>query len=111
MTHNMHLKAKPFNLIKNKQKRIELRLWDEKRRQMNIEDIISFENEETSETIKAKIIALYIFPTFKELYQKIDKLELGYTSFEVADYHDMDKYYSQEKQEKYGVVGIGIELL
>lgn len=111
MTHNMHLKAKPFNLIKNKQKRIELRLWDEKRRQMNIEDIISFENEETSEIIKAKIIALYIFPTFKELYQKIDKLELGYTSFEVADYHDMDKYYSQEMQEKYGVVGIGIELL
>ena len=111
MTHNMHLKAKPFNLIKNKQKRIELRLWDEKRRQMNIEDIISFENEETSEIIKAKIIALYIFPTFKELYQKFDKLELGYTSFEVADYHDMDKYYSREKQEKYGVVGIGIEPL
>lgn len=111
MTHNMHLKSKPFNLIKNKQKRIELRLWDEKRRQMNIEDIISFENEETSEIIKAKIIALYIFPTFKELYQKIDKLELGYTSFEIADYHDMDKYYSQEMQEKYGVVGIGIELL
>ena len=100
MTHNMHLKAKPFNLIKNKQKRIELRLWDEKRRQVNIEDIISFENEETSEIIKAKIIALYIFPTFKELYQKFDKLELGYTSFEVADYHDMDKYYTQEKKEK-----------
>lgn len=111
MTHNMHLKTQPFNLIKNKQKRIELRLWDEKRRQMNIGDIISFENEETSEILKAKIIALHKFPTFKELYQKIDKSELGYTSFEVADYHDMDKYYSLEKQEKYGVVGIEIELL
>ena len=53
----------------------------------------------------------FITNVTKDLYQKIDKLELGYTSFEVADYHDMDKYYSQEKQEKYGVVGIGIELL
>ena len=78
---------------------------------MNIGDIISFENEETSEILKAKIIALHKFSTFKELYQKIDKSELGYTSFEVADYHDMNKYYSLEKQEKYGVVGIEIELL
>ena len=38
--HQMKLNNKPFNMIKNGRKNIELRLYDEKRRKLNIGDEI-----------------------------------------------------------------------
>ena len=40
--HQMKLNNKPFNMIKNGRKNIELRLYDEKRRKLNIGDEIIF---------------------------------------------------------------------
>lgn len=44
--HRMKLNNKPFTMIKNGRKNIELRLYDEKRRKLNIGDEIIFENLE-----------------------------------------------------------------
>lgn len=44
MTHKMRLNASPFYKIKNGEKTIELRLYDEKRRLMSEGDIIEFTN-------------------------------------------------------------------
>ena len=111
-THKMKLREEPFYKIKNGLKTIELRLYDEKRREIQVNDEIIFENLETNEAIRTKVIALYIFDTFKELYDNLPLNECGYKYEEIenASYTHMEKYYPLEKQKQYQVVGIKIEL-
>ena len=42
-------------------------------------DIIEFENRITKEKLKTKVIKLYKFDNFEELYKNFDKISLGYT--------------------------------
>lgn len=107
----IHLDDKYFQKIKNGSKTIELRLYDEKRRKINVGDIIDFENRKDKEIIKTQVIKLYIYPNFYELYQNLNKEDMGYSKDEIASYKDMEEFYSLESQEKYGVVGIEIKLI
>lgn len=109
--HEMKLNDVPFNLIKNKSKNIEMRLYDEKRRKIKKEHVIVFTNTNTNEQIKTIVTNLYIYDTFEELYKNHNKINLGYLENEVASHRDMELYYSKEKQEEYGVVGIELELI
>ena len=54
---------------------------------------------------------LYYYSSFKELYKNFNKIEMGYEKDDIADPKDMEKYYSKEEQEKYGVLGIKIKKL
>lgn len=57
MEHILKLKPKYFNYINNGTKRIELRLYDEKRQTINIGDTIIFQREPELEiTMKTKVI-------------------------------------------------------
>lgn len=109
--HEMRLNNGPFELIKNGTKTIEIRLNDEKRSLIKEGDIIEFENRITKEKLKTKVIKLYKFDNFEELYKHFDKISLGYTEDEIADPKDMEQYYPQDKQEEYGVLGIEIKVL
>ena len=111
MKHKMKLNDWPFNLINNGSKTIELRLNDEKRQLLKENDIIYFKNILTQEIIKVRVIKLYQYDSFKELYKYIDKVSLGYKKEDKISYKDMEKYYSKEKGKKYGVVAIKFELL
>ena len=111
MLHEMNLHNDPFILIKIGFKNIEMRLYDEKRKKIKKGDTIEFTNKDTLEKIKVKVIDLHIFKDFEELYSNFNKQQLGYFPDEVADPSDMNMYYSPEKIEKYGVVGIEIKLL
>ena len=111
MIHNMRLHNSPFELIKNGTKAIELRLNDEKRQLLNIDDIIVFENRSTNEIIHTRVVNLHKYNSFEELYKHFDKISLGYSEDEEANYKDMEKYYLPSEQEKYGVVGIEIKLI
>lgn len=110
MKHKMRLNNDPFNSIKNGFKTIELRLYDEKRRLVKVGDIIEFTNITTNEKLNAKVVNIYKFNNFKELYENFDKVSLGYKIDEEASPSDMYKYYSKEEQDNYGVVGIEIKL-
>ncbi|MBR2741341.1 hypothetical protein IKD98_01090 [Candidatus Saccharibacteria bacterium] len=55
MKHEMGLQSKYFDYIKNGTKRIELRLFDEKRRQINIGDTIEFANPD-GEKLLVKVL-------------------------------------------------------
>ena len=57
--HEMKLYSNPFELIKNGKKRIEIRLYDEKRKLIKINDIIKFKNIDTNEIIKTKVVNIY----------------------------------------------------
>ena len=111
MKHNMKLQNNPFEMIKNGTKTIEMRLNDEKRKKLNIGDTIEFRNIITTETLETLIEDIKAYSTFKELYKNYSKEELGYSKDEIASPDDMEKYYSKEEQEKYGVLAIRIKVL
>ena len=113
MTHNMKLKPSPFEMIKSGQKTIELRLYDEKRRLVNVGDMIVFTNNKSGEALSAKVINLHRFDSFESMYKSLPLTKCGYTkeNFALASADDMLSYYSKEEQAMYGVVGIEIELI
>ena len=112
MTHNMKLKPEPYELIKRGIKTIELRLLDEKRRQIKVGDTIIFKSTETGEALTSEVVDLHIFPSFDELYRTLPLTACGYTedNIHTASPEDMSIYYSHEEQSKSGVVGIEIRL-
>ena len=84
MIHEMKLRPEYYNFILNGTKRIEIRLNDEKRQKIQLGDKIKFLKEpDLTESFDAKVVGL-----------------LRYQQF-----------YTKEKQKKYGVLGIRIDLI
>ena len=114
MRYYMKLKSHPFYMIRSGQKTFELRLFDEKRQKLQVNDEIEFRCLDKDEThFVVRVIALHRFNSFTELYAALPLLKCGYTEDTItnASPDDMNRYYSIEKQSKYGVVGIEIELV
>lgn len=111
MLHNMKLYNEPFDMIKSGVKTIELRLYDEKRRLIKIGDLIEFKNIDTEELLYTKVINIYVYKSFGELYTNFSKSSLGYKNDEIADPKDMELYYSISDIEKYGVVAIKLKVI
>ena len=109
-THEMKLHPAPFEMIKSGKKTIELRLFDEKRRKINVGDKIVFTNTESGEKLSTEVTNLHIFDSFEELYSSLPLLKCGYTEEDVSGAHfsDMEEYYTADEQNKYGVLGIEI---
>lgn len=101
----------PFIMIESGSKTIEMRLNDEKRALIKINDKIEFSNVETFKKLLVEVIALYEYKDFHELYKNHDKISIGYKEDEIANPEDMLVYYSKEKIEKYGVLAIKIKLI
>ena len=107
MKHQMNLRPEPFGMLQNGEKTIELRLNDEKRQKIRIGDEITFTCTEPPYAIlHTKVVDLFRYDSFKELYADLDLLKCGYTAENIsaAKPEDMEAYYSEEQQEKYGVV-------
>ena len=109
MTHYLNLWPNPFKMIKLGIKKIEMRLNDEKRSLIKVGDYIEFENKDTHEKLTCLVTNIYKYLNFVELYKHHDKSSLGYFENEEAKPSDMNIYYSQEKRDKYGVLGIEIK--
>ena len=109
----MNLTPSPMQKIKDGKKTIELRLYDEKRKLISVGDTIKFINTENSnDTLCVKVIGLFVFTSFAELYDNLPLLKCGYNEddINIAQHDDMEKYYSKEKQNQFGVIGIEIAL-
>lgn len=111
MMHKMKLQNDPFIKIKNKTKTIEMRVYDEKRRKINVEDLIEFTNINTKEKMLVKVKNIYLYKDFDELYKNHDKVSIGYEQNDIANPNDMSTYYNEEDIKENGVVGIEIELV
>lgn len=111
MTYEMNLHPEPFELIKNGLKDVEMRLYDERRKPIKIGDQIEFTNNQTGEKLSCEVVNLLNFATFVELYKHYPKERLGYKPDQIADPNDMEKYYSKEQINKYGVLAIEIKLI
>ena len=104
----MKLQSEPFYKIVERKKTIEMRLFDEKRQKINVNDQILFNFNE--ESVLTKVIDLHVFKSFKELYDYYDYKELGYDKNDKISYKDMEKYYTLDDIEKYGVIAIKIKV-
>lgn len=109
--HLMNLNHSPFELIKKGQKRVEMRLFDDKRKLINKGDTIEFTSLSSGEKLLVKVLDIKVFESFETLYKNYDKTLLGYLKGEKASPSDMLEYYSAEKINLYGVCAIEIELI
>ena len=104
ITH--HREPEAFENIKKGIKKMEIRLYDEKRQKINLRDRIKIINRaKESEVLFVKVIGLSRFSSFEKLYKVLgDKIK---------DYEKeiLSKVYSKEKEEKYGVLVIHFELM
>ena len=121
--HTMKLNDAPFDAVASGAKTIELRLYDEKRRKIDVGDLIEFrraerhsaladdaENCALGERVVRRVVAMHVYESFDELYKELPLERCGYTDYEVANglalAEDMRAYYSAEDEARYGVVGI-----
>lgn len=114
MIHHMKLIESAFHKIVLGSKTIELRLFDEKRRTIQIGDTIIFAQIKNSQnTIATKVVDLHIFDSFATLYKALPLEKCGYELNEVPDAKsdDMLQYYSCSDEKHYGVVGIEVILI
>lgn len=113
MTHYMKLRPHPFAMIESGKKTIELRLLDEKRRQIALGDTLIFINTDSDAQIVCIVKNLYVFASFEELYRALPLDSCGYLPEEIAyaSAKDMEQYYTVQEQAQYGVIGIEIALI
>lgn len=109
-TYAMNLQPKYFDFIKNGTKRIELRLNDEKRQQLQLGDIIEFSDGSLS--LKAEIIGLLHYASFVDLFEDFGAEILADASMTKTEILEaLEEFYTPEKQAQYGVLGIRIKVL
>ena len=113
MMHEMKLQPKYYNYILNGTKRIEIRLFDEKRQQIKLGDTIKFCKEpELTETFNAKVVGLLRYNSFEDMFKDFDVSVLADKSMTKEQLIGvLEQFYTKEKQEQYGVLGIRIELI
>ncbi len=113
MEHEMKLQPEYYNFILNGTKRIEIRLFDEKRQQIKIGDTVKILKEpELNESFNAKVIGLLRYNTFEDMFKDFDISVLSDSSMTKEELIAvLEQFYTKEKQKQYGVLGIRIELI
>ena len=113
MIHEMKLQPEYYNFILNGTKRIEIRLFDEKRQKIKIGDTIKFLKEpELTESFNAKVVDLLRYNSFEDMFKDYDISVLADESMTKEELIGvLEQFYTKEKQEMYGVLGIKIELI
>ena len=112
MIHEMKLRPKYYDYILNGTKRIEIRLFDEKRQAIKMGDTIKFLKEpDLKESFDVLVVDLYRYNNFEEMFKDFDISILSDKSMTKEELiNDLEKFYTKEKQNKYGVLGIKIKL-
>ena len=113
MKHEMKLQPEYYNFILNGTKRIEIRLYDEKRQQIKIGDAIKFLKEpDLTESFDVKVTGLLRYSSFEDMFKDFDISVLSYKSMKKEELITvLEQFYTKEKQEKYVVLGIRFELI
>lgn len=110
MMHFLKLNPEPFESIKSKEKTVEMRLYDDKRRLITPGDKITFTNINTQEQLICSVLKVNVFKNFSQLYSAYDKKAIGYKEWEDAKPEDMMQYYPLAKMQSNGVCAIEIKV-
>ena len=109
----MKLQSKYFDFMFRGTKRIEIRLNDEKRQLIKIGDIIEFERfSELNDSFKTRVVELIRYNNFDELVKDFDISILADKSMTKSELiNELIQFYPEEKQQKYEILAIRIELM
>jgi len=108
--HTMKLSAAPYKMVASGQKTIESRLYDEKRQLISPGDVIEFTcSEDPTQKILTDVKALYRYASFREMFYDFSPAQFGGASIDQLT-DQIQQFYSEEDQKKYGVLGIKISL-
>jgi ASC-1-like (ASCH) protein len=113
MKHEMNLYKEPFFRIKSGKKLIEVRLNDPKRQKISIGDKVEFSLLGSDEKILVKVIEISKFDSFENLYSNFDYKMFGHPDGTTLNdqISGERKYYTEKREEEFGVLGIHIRLL
>lgn len=109
----MRLHPQYFDYIKNGTKRVECRVYDDKRRNIKVGDTIKFlKRPECTEELNTTITDLKIYKSFDDAFKNYSEEELADKKLSKEKIKkDLEIYYSPEEQEKYGVVCIEFKII
>jgi ASC-1-like (ASCH) protein len=109
--HHMKLAETPYRMIERGEKTCEARLYDEKRQQIDLGDMIVFSRvDNKSQTMETEVVGLLRYETFGDMFARTDPSKFGIENAELGA-EVMLQYYDQQQQDKYGVLGIELELV
>ena len=107
----MKLQPFPFSKIQEGKKNIEVRLYDEKRREIKIGDTILFKKEpEQTEIVITEVVGLLNYRTFSDLINDFPATMFGHPDAQDLS-NSIYKYYTKEQEQEYTVLGIKIRLI
>lgn len=111
MVYEMKLRPIYFDKIKNGEKIYEIRLNDEKRKDIDVGDIIIFKKEpELKELLVTIVKDLVYFKTFNEMLNTLPIKKIGFENESPKEIEEIYySFYSKENESKYGVVAIKVE--
>lgn len=111
--HEMRLADEPFDMIVSGKKTIEVRLNDEKRREIFAGDIIIFyRKSHITDMCAVTVVGLRRYDNFLQLFSAEWLADTGCVDM-TAEHaaQSMYKYYSPEQEERDGVLAIEIRLI
>lgn len=108
MIHEMRLLERQFDNIKYNKKIIEVRLNDEKRKNIKSGDkIIFYKLPYMQESILVSVEEVFVFPSFLELYSRFPEEYFGYHNVSIEEkISEIYKIYNKEQEIMKGVVAI-----
>lgn len=111
--HEMKLQPDYYDYMLNGKKKIEIRLNDEKRRLIKIGDEIRFFKEPNLiESFDTKVIDLFKYNSFEDMFKDFGIEILADKSMTKEELlNTLEQFYTKEKQQKYGVLGILVEII
>ena len=113
MEMRLHLHPEVFDVVASGNKNVEIRVNDEKRRQLKVGDTLVFlKRPDDVETITAKITKLVTFDTFLAVLDSYDMKRIYLETTTPEEYIALLKqFYTDEEESKYGVVAIEFEII
>ena len=107
----MGLIHEQFQRVQDGSKTIEIRLNDEKRRQLQVGDLIVFEDLTTHQQQTKQVVRLEVFPTFAALYHQYGGLAFGSakTDSEAKMVADTYQIYAKEQEAAFGALAIHLK--
>ena len=109
----VHLHPEVFDIVMNGVKDVEIRVNDEKRRQLKVGDTLLFvKRPDDLESVRAVVKNLVYFSSFEEVMDAYEMKRIYLENTTREEYLQlMKKFYSDEEVKKNGVVAIEFQLL
>lgn len=107
----MKLRDVYFEKIKSGEKIYEIRLFDEKRKQIQTGDIIVLKKEPNlDEFLVTEVVEMRVFKSFKDMAETLPNVSIGFAGFSAEKIENVYyQFYSKADEQKYGVVAIKVK--